>query len=158
MGAANPVPTVTLGSRQLICDVEMTLVTTVSSVETMGYLRIDGELSVDVTDFQSNLVLYPCIHFVVCSLLRILSLSKHCEGVVEETTTVALKLEAKNHTALVTARTSGQERKCSTTTQPISVLAPHTVNSASAALSIQSHRAASFNSVTQVAELRKELV
>ena len=58
MGAANPVPTVTLGSRQLICDVEM---------ETMAYLRLDGELNVDVTDFQTNLVLYPCIHFVVCT-------------------------------------------------------------------------------------------
>ena len=50
MGAANPVPTATLVSRQLICDVEMTLAT-----------RVDGELNVDVTDFQANLVHYPCI-------------------------------------------------------------------------------------------------
>ena len=68
----------------------------VSSVETMAYLRLDGELNVDVTDFQANLVLHPCIHSVVCSGLRILSMSKHCKGVVEETTTVVLKLEASN--------------------------------------------------------------
>ena len=63
--------------------------------------RLDGELNVDVTDFQANLVLYPCIHSVVCSGLRILSMSKHCNCVVEETTTVALKLEASDYPDLL---------------------------------------------------------
>ena len=42
----------------------MTLDTQVSSVETIVYLRLDGELNMDVTDFQTNLVFYLCIHLV----------------------------------------------------------------------------------------------
>ena len=83
MGAANPVPTATLGSRQPICDDEMTLATLVSSVEAMAYPRLDGGLNGDGNPC-------PCIHLVVCSGFRILSVSKHFKGVVEETTTVQI--------------------------------------------------------------------
>ena len=90
-------PPLLWGAGQLICDVEITLVTPVSSVETLAYLLLDGELNVDVTDFQRNLVLYPCIHFCGLQLVKVsICMSKHCKGVVEETTTVALKLKAKN--------------------------------------------------------------
>ena len=64
MGASNTVPTATLRSSQLICVDVMTLAKKVSSVETVVYLRLDGELNVDVTDFQANLVFYLCIHLV----------------------------------------------------------------------------------------------
>ena len=36
-------------------------------------LRFDGALNVDVTEFQTNLVPYPRIHFMICSYAPIIS-------------------------------------------------------------------------------------
>ena len=36
-------------------------------------LRFDGALNVDVNEFQTNLVLYPCIHFMVSSYVPVIS-------------------------------------------------------------------------------------
>ena len=32
-----------------------------------AFLRFDGALNIDITEFQTNLVLYPCIHFMLSS-------------------------------------------------------------------------------------------
>jgi len=39
-------------------------------------LRFDGALNVDVTEFQTNLVPYPRIHFMLCSYAPVISASK----------------------------------------------------------------------------------
>merc|ERR1712226_1194289 len=39
-------------------------------------LRFDGALNVDVTEFQTNLVPYPRIHFVICSYAPVISAEK----------------------------------------------------------------------------------
>eukprot|EP01104_Vermistella_antarctica_P009907 TRINITY_DN25_c0_g1_i2.p1 TRINITY_DN25_c0_g1~~TRINITY_DN25_c0_g1_i2.p1 ORF type:complete len:457 (-),score=132.80 TRINITY_DN25_c0_g1_i2:139-1509(-) len=39
-------------------------------------LRFDGQLNVDVTEFQTNLVPYPRIHFMLCSYAPIISTEK----------------------------------------------------------------------------------
>jgi len=47
-------------------------------------LRFNGTLNVDITEFQTNLVPYPRIHFMLCSYAPILSK----EGVFQETSSV----------------------------------------------------------------------
>merc|ERR1712182_23048 len=42
----------------------------------LGALRFDGALNVDVTEFQTNLVPYPRIHFVVSSYAPVISAEK----------------------------------------------------------------------------------
>merc|ERR1711924_54218 len=39
-------------------------------------LRFDGQLNVDLTEFQTNLVPYPCIHFMVSSYAPVISAEK----------------------------------------------------------------------------------
>ena len=42
----------------------------------MASLRFDGALNVDVTEFQTNLVPYPCIHFMLLSYAPVISAEK----------------------------------------------------------------------------------
>lgn len=42
-------------------------------------LRFDGALNVDVTEFQTNLVPYPRIHFMLCSYAPVISSDKVSE-------------------------------------------------------------------------------
>jgi len=39
-------------------------------------LRFDGALNVDITEFQTNLVPYPRIHFMLCSMAPVISIEK----------------------------------------------------------------------------------
>jgi len=39
-------------------------------------LRFDGALNVDITEFQTNLVPYPRIHFMLCSMAPVISAAK----------------------------------------------------------------------------------
>lgn len=56
-------------------------------------LRFDGALNVDVTEFQTNLVPYPRIHFMLCSYAPVISASKayHEQLSVSEITNAAFE-------------------------------------------------------------------
>ena len=46
-------------------DIERLLSQIISSLK--ASLRFEGALNIDITEFQTNLVLYPCIHFMLSS-------------------------------------------------------------------------------------------
>ena len=48
-----------------IVDIEWLLSQIIFSLK--ASLRFDGALNIDITEFQTNLVLYPCIHFMFSS-------------------------------------------------------------------------------------------
>ena len=48
-----------------IVDIEWLLSQIIFSLK--ASLRFDGALNIDITEFQINLVLYPCIHFMLSS-------------------------------------------------------------------------------------------
>lgn len=56
-------------------------------------LRFDGALNVDITEFQTNLVPYPRIHFMLSSYAPVVSLEKafHENSLVSEITNVVFE-------------------------------------------------------------------
>nr|CEL67380.1 TPA: Tubulin alpha chain [Neospora caninum Liverpool] len=57
------------------CDLNRIIAQVISSVTTS--LRFDGALNVDMTEYQTNLVPYPRIHFLLTSYAPLLSASKY---------------------------------------------------------------------------------